>query len=278
MMKIKISAVLAHSLIITVFLFISFSLTARVTNNQSDYVDNGSGSKKDSPTVTLLYQDTLSLPSFTRFDLLVKMKTGYQISAISLGFYYPQDYLEIDSVSLANITQGVYSSDTNGLVIVAWSDINPISVPDEGTIMTLRMKTLDLSGLAGTIKLGLYELSEFADQSANVIQGVQLEVPEIQYKNPIDTTSDNNVTFGPNPFNDHATVRFYLKAESMVRISLWDVSGLEVFRTEETSYKEGMHYVELNALDVSIGTYLLKLEIGNSAGSETKLIKVMALR
>ena len=245
---------------------------------KSDNDFYGTGIKKDSATVILIYKDTLSLPSFTRFDLLVKMKTGYQISAISLGFYYPQEYLEIDSMTLADNTQGVYSSDTNGLFILAWSDINPINIPDEGTLVTFKMKTLDLSKLNGTIRLGLYESSEFADQSANVIEGVRLEVPEIQFFNPIDTTSENDVTFGPNPFNNHATVSFYLKAESMVRISLWNVSGLEVFRTEETSYQEGMHYVELNALDVSIGTYLLKLEIGNSAGSEIKLIKVMAVR
>jgi hypothetical protein len=249
-----------------------------VTINQSNDNVYGTGSKKDGPTVSLLYKDTLTLPSFTAFDLQVKMITGYEISAISLGFYYPQEYLQIDSVVLADNVQGFYYSDTNGLIIIAWSDVNPINISDEGTLLTLRMNTLDLKELIGTIKLGLYESSEFADQFANIIEGVELEVPEVQYLVPTDTLFADSVTVGPNPFYDYLSIYFYLKADSRVRISLCDISGMEIYRAKETAYTKGTHQVKLYALNLSNGIYLLKFEIRNSEGSSTKLIKVMALR
>lgn len=247
-------------------------------NAQGAYPGIESSRGKDGPSVILSYKDTLSLPSFYEFDLQVRMKTGYELSAISLGFHYPTEYLQIDSVVLAEHVQGFYSSDTDGLFLMAWSDINPIMIPDEGTLLTFKMKTLDLSELTGTIKLGLYESSEFADQSANIIEGVELEVAEIQYLIPADTLVADFVTVGPIPFYDYASVDFGLKTDSRVRITLCDLCGNEIYPVTDANYPKGEHEVKLYALDLSNGIYLLKFEIGNSEGSSVKLIKVMALR
>jgi hypothetical protein len=281
MMKIKLLTFFVCGGLILLFLLNFFSLSAQVNTNRT--IDAGkvnASEKKDGPTVSLFYKDTLSFPSFAEFDLQVKMKTGYEISAISLGLYYPQEYLEITGVVLADSVQGFYSSDTNGLIIVAWSDINPINIMNEGTILTLRMNALDLSGLTGTIKLGIYESSEFADKSANIIEGVELEIPEIQYliPDPIDSIMGNYVKVYPNPFDDFAAINFYLKADSKVRISLSDLYGNEIYPAKETDYPKGDHQVKLHGLDLSKGVYLLKFEIINEGKTGSKLIKIISIR
>ena len=235
---------------------------------------------KDGFTVSLRYADTLSLPSFTEFNLPVIMKTGNEISAITLGFYYPQEYLEIVGIVLADSIQGFYFSDTNGLLIVAWSDINPINIMDNGTVLNLWMNTLDLTGLIGTIKLGIYELSEFADTSANIIEGVELEVQEIQYlvPDPVDSISGNYVNVFPNPFDDYMAINFYLKADSWVKISLCNLIGLEMKNVTDETYLKGIHQVKLHGLDLSKGVYLLKFEITSEGKTSSKLIKIMSIR
>jgi hypothetical protein len=280
MVEIKYLTIFIRFGFVLLFTFNLLALNAQVNIHQANNEVNLSGSEKDGPTVSLIYNDTLSLPSYTEFDLQVRMKTGYEISAISLGFYYPREYLEIDSVILADIAQGVYSSDTNGLVIIAWSDINPISILDEGTILTLRMKTLDLSGLVGTIKLGLYESSEFADQSANVIEGVELEIPEIQYLKPdtLDTISGNHVKVYPNPFKDYTGIYFSLESDSKVRISFYDLAGMALGPADETDYTKGSYQLKPYSLDFPKGVYLLKFEIINEKESSVKLIKVIAIK
>jgi hypothetical protein len=237
------------------------------------------GSEKDGPTVSLLFKDTLSLPSLTEFDLQVKMKTGYEISAISLGFYYPQEYLEITDLILADSVQGFNYSDTNGLVIIAWSDINPITILDEGTILTLRMKTMDMAGLEGTIKLGIYELSEFADKSANIIEGVELEIPEIQYLAPdtIDTIPGNHVKVYPNPFKDYTGIYFSLENDSKVRISFYDLAGRPMGPADETDYIKGSYQLKPYSLDFPKGVYLMKFEIINEEKSSSELIKLISV-
>jgi len=279
-MKIKLLTVCLRPTITLIFSLCFYIINAQVNTNQTTDAGFSPGLEKDGPTVSLLYKDTLSFPSFTEFNLPVRMKTGNEISAITLGFYYPQEYLEITGITLADSIQGFYYSDTNGLLIVAWSDINPISIMDDGTVLRLRMNTLDLTGLSGTIKLGIYESSEFADKSANIIEGVELEVPEIQYlvPDPIDSISGNYVIVYPNPFDDYAAINFYLKADSQVKISLCDLSGMELFKAKETAYPEGAHQVKLHGLDLSKGVYLLKFEIGNSEGFGSKLIKIVSIR
>jgi hypothetical protein len=262
------------------FLLYFITVNAQVNIIQPKYSNSKTLSENISPTVSLLYKDTLLLPSFKDFDLPVIMKTGNKISAISLGFYYPEDYLEITGIILADSIHGFYYSDTNGLLIVAWSDINPINIPVNEPVITLGMKSLDLTGLIGTIKLGIYESSEFADSSANIIEGVELEVSEIAYRipDPIDTISGNYVEVYPNPFDDYAVINFYLKTDGKVRISMCDLSGMEVYQAEETEYPKGVHQVKLHGKDLSKGMYLLKFEISNSEGSGMKVIKVVSIR
>ena len=58
--------------------------------------------KKSTESVGLVHEGTISVPSFTEFDFPVKLKYGMDVGAISLGFYYPEQYLEITDARLEN--------------------------------------------------------------------------------------------------------------------------------------------------------------------------------
>lgn len=264
----------------TLFLLSFYALNAQVNFTQTTNTGFIRTIEKNDSSVSLVYKDTLVIPSLTEFNMPVIMKSANEISAISLGFYYPEEYLEITGMELADGRQGFSYSATDGLFSVAWSDVNPISISDEGTIITLRMKSLDLAGLTGTIKFGIYELSEFADSSANVIDGVVLEIPEIQYLAPDidDSLAGNYVYIYPNPFNDYTSINFYLKADSKVKISVFNVAGMKILQLPDATYTKGTHQVKLHAIDLSIGIYLLKFEINNEEQSSSKLIKIMSIR
>ena len=232
------------------------------------------------PSVSLVFKDTLTLPSLTEFSLPVRMKTGHEISAITLGLYFPQQYLEITGMQLAHVSQGYHYNIHDSLFNLVWSDINPIALNDDDTLLILEMKTLDLSLLSGTIRLGLNESSEFADISADVIEGVVLEMPEINYFNPgpIDTLTGFYVTVNPNPFSDFATVNFSLTEKSRVKISIENLSGMEIIQLADGDFPRGPNQVRLYASDLSNGIYLLKFEMKNSLRSGSKVIKVFSLR
>jgi len=265
---------------VIIILLCSFSLNAQVSLIQPRNTGLIAGSLKDGPTVSLQYKDTLSIPSFTEFNIPVIMKEGSEISAISLGFYYPGEYLEIMGMEMPDNVQGFSYSAVDGLFRMAWSDIDPINIMDEGTVMILKMKSTDLSLLNGAIRLGIDESSEFADSSANVIEAVILEIPEIQYlsPDPEDSLDGNYVLVYPNPFNDFTTINFYLKADSKVKISLFNPAGMKILQMPDANYPQGTYQVKLYAIDLSKGIFILKFEIINEDQSNSRLIKILVTR
>jgi len=232
------------------------------------------------PAVSIVFKDTLTLPSFKEFDLHVKMKPASEISAISLGFYFPEEYLEITGMELTHGAIGYNYNVTDSLIRMAWSSVIPIIISENDTIITLNLKTLDISGLSNTIKLEIYEYSEFADQSANIIEDVILEIPEIQFliPEPGDSINGNYVSLYPNPFKNFTTIYFTLKAESQVGISVFNTAGMELKMFEEKTYPEGHHQVDINGLDLAKGVYMVKFAISNAETSGNKLFKIISIR
>jgi hypothetical protein len=236
--------------------------------------------ENSSPYVSLQYGDTLVLPSFAEFDLPVKIKSSYSISAISLGFYFPVEYLVIDTMELIDDSPGAYYNITDSLFRMAWSDISPINVTEDDTIIMLKMNTLDISSLTNTIRLKLYPTSEFADQDANTIDGVLLEIPQIAFlkPDPGDSIGSNYVNIYPNPFDDFTTIYFSLEKESQVKITISTLSGTELKIFEDQTYPEGNYQVRIDGLNLAQGIFLLKFEIGNSEASGSKLFKLLSIK
>jgi hypothetical protein len=272
----KISYLIKYVLpgVLPVILICFFSFNTLLNLAQNKDFNVSPKDQKDVLYVSLTYKDTLTLPSFTAFNIPVKMQTGYEIAALTLGFYFPAAFLEVTGVEMANGIHGFNYNINDSVFLITWSDIIPVNMMDGDTIMTLQMKSLDLAGLRGTIKMRIdYEISEFADKSAQVIEDVVLEIPEIGYLLP-----DNDDPVGvvyPNPFDDYAAINFYLKEESQVKISLFNMAGSALIKPVENTYQEGTHQYILQAIDFAKGIYLLKFEIRNSEGSSSKLIKIL---
>ena len=140
--------------------------------------------QKDVLYVSLAYKDTLTLPSFTAFNIPVKMQTGYEIAALTL-LLFPCSVPGSYRCGNGKWIHGLNFNINDSVFLITWSDIIPVNMMDGDTIMTLKMKSLDLVGLQGTIKMRIdNEISEFADKSAQVIEDVVLEIPEIGYLLP----------------------------------------------------------------------------------------------
>jgi hypothetical protein len=276
----KINVLISRNKFIAVFFVIIFFLFYRDTSCYAQSSLDKRVAGLNSQSVELVYKDTLILPSDAEFNLPVKMKPAGEISAITIGFYFPQEYLEITGLELADSTTGYYYNVSDSLFLLSWSDIHPISISENDTILVLKMKSLDLSGLTETIKLELYEFTEFADQSANIIEGVELEIPEIEYFRPdtIDTITGYYVDIFPNPFDDYATIYFGLKEESRVKIAIYNPDGMIIKDFGEETYQEGDHQVRIYGSDLVKGVFLVKFEIRNSEKSSKEFFKMISIK
>jgi len=66
----------------------------------------------------------------------------------------------------------------------------------------------------------------------------------------------------PNPFNPYSTISFYLTQGGKVSLTLFDVRGRVVQQVQKSQYmSRGSQNLNLNASQLSAGTYLLKASI-----------------
>ena len=72
----------------------------------------------------------------------------------------------------------------------------------------------------------------------------------------------------PNPFNPVTKIKYSLKEQSIVKLSVYDASGKMIENLKDGMQSKGNFEVEWNAVNYSSGIYYYKLEAGNY--SETK--------
>jgi len=73
----------------------------------------------------------------------------------------------------------------------------------------------------------------------------------------------------PNPFTDHTTIPFTLKAPSIVTLRLFDLQGREVFELPAQTLEQGDHQIQLDLGSMGIGRRPLayQLSVHNGSGS-----------
>ena len=236
--------------------------------------------KKSTGSVGLIHEGTISVPSNSEFDFPVKMQFGMQAGAISLGFYYPEQYLEITGATLSNGNNSFTWTAVDGLFRMGWADVNSLNLANGSVVVTLKMKSKDLSSLTGNIALQLFEESEFADPLAVVNPGVVLSVQDIA--SGITGIEPGNTGFAlsvhPNPVKDKTIIEFNLEREGKVTIGLYNMVGELVKSTGSTVYAAGKQQVSIDASNVPDGVYMLKVEISDSDHISRRLIKLVVSR
>jgi hypothetical protein len=78
----------------------------------------------------------------------------------------------------------------------------------------------------------------------------------------------------PNPFNPSTVIKYQLKADSKVSLTIYNILGQEVANLVNEEQKAGTYSVNFNASRLSSGVYFYKLQ----AGSFTSTKKMMLLK
>ncbi|MCZ6702024.1 MAG: PQQ-dependent sugar dehydrogenase [Ignavibacteria bacterium] len=81
----------------------------------------------------------------------------------------------------------------------------------------------------------------------------------------------------PNPFNPSTLIKFYIPVSSNVKLKLFNMLGQEVAELINANIAAGIHKFELNAENLSSGTYFYFLEVNGENGEGFFDIKKMVL-
>jgi len=233
--------------------------------------------KKSTGSVAIVHEGSLVVNSFEEFDLPVRLKTGMQVGAISLGFYFPEDYLEVAGAELSDGTTGFSWSSIDGLFRMGWCNTEALNISDDEVVVILKMRSKDISGLTTGIALEIFEDCEFADALAVPANLSVVSVPVIN--SPLTGVPGADRTAGlslyPNPVTTAATVRFPMETSGYASIVVTDMVGNQVLQVVSGQYSAGEQRVTLNGAGLKPGIYFLKIEKevnGNKVSGTIKFV------
>jgi hypothetical protein len=91
--------------------------------------------------------------------------------------------------------------------------------------------------------------------------------------NPAHPVSENNFSIYPNPAHERITVAFDLPASGPVEINIYDLQGKLVKTVNMGDRPEGRHDAFINVGNLTAGTYILRLTIGNQHSTSKFIVQ-----
>lgn len=123
----------------------------------------------------------------------------------------------------------------------------------------------NFDGMIGTILTGSqYEnITQPSNHKGSFITGLEIQTEVKDY------SLNQNY---PNPFNPSTMIRFSLKDNGKVRLTVYNLLGEQVSELVNKEMIKGIHEVEFNAANLASGVYIYKLDIENKFSSVRKMI------
>jgi hypothetical protein len=212
-------------------------------------------STKSAPAIALVNDGTMNVVSGQEFELPIRIASANQIGAITLNLEYNPALIEVvDVVS----TEGMLDNISNGNVSIAWSNVNPMVVAENDVVLTLKVKALgEISAIESLFNIGLG--SEFADQSASVIEPVTLKTFGVTTAPAAEDyfLSTNR----PNPFNNMTTISYTMPETGKVKLTVLDMLGQEIAVLVDATQSAGTYDVEFSAAGLATGVYIYKITV-----------------
>ncbi|NVO18046.1 MAG: HYR domain-containing protein, partial [Bacteroidetes bacterium] len=259
---------------------INFDLLALCSG---DY--NGSmvpnSSKSVSSSIELIPGNTLQMGANQEFELPVRTIAEMQAGAVSLIMNIPSDLLQVEDVMVNGSTEPVSFAVNGNELRIGWNSLNAVNVPANGTLLTLKLKTTAnfTTGQSILLSLSPDPLNEIADASFNVIEGVVLQVDEVDNgmvgvpnSQEVYTMSLDNY---PNPFRSFTKVVYTIPFKGKVSLQVMDMLGQVVSTLVNENKEEGKYNVLFDGTKLSQGFYSVVLNVQGVNSEATRSIRMV---
>ena len=201
----------------------------------------------------------------------IKASSSANLGAMTLFMDFNQHLFEIEKVN--SKLDGLTYKLENGKIAFAWSDLNPIEIKSDETIISLQIKTREILSLQTPI-FNYNIRSEYADKKALVLTDFGLKMADIK-------TAVNNNTFVitnyPNPAREISNLIYTLPEQARVQIIIKNIIGQPIKTIIEEVQSSGIHRIIVNASDLGIlsGMYIYQIEIEGATYKYSKTGKIV---
>jgi hypothetical protein len=161
----------------------------------------------------------------------------------------------------------------NGLIALAWSDLQSKNVHQGEIIISLQIKAKH--AITQPTQIFSYDVtSEFADPNAVVLDNFGLKMADVQ-------TINNEKGFDaynyPNPARDLTNILYSIPEQAKVKITITNILGQTIHTLVDAEQAEGTYKVVVSASELNLysGIYMYQIEVKGITTSYSKLGKIV---
>ena len=193
-------------------------------------------------------EQTISLP--------VHLQSAKEIGAIDFAISYPQELVSIKDVKARH--GGIIYHAQNGILRIAWSELNPLLMNESDVLLTITVKTSSAFTNNEKISFSVLPESELADEEANIIPDIKISLADI-YASSITTETTCNLY--PNPGNGYLMLTYFNKenGSTMITVTIYNAIGENKSTQENYTIVPGNNTIKLNTSHLEPGMYILKI-------------------
>ncbi len=210
-------------------------------------------------TVSLHYADEIQLKENETTNIPIKIKSAENIGAVTLTLNYNSEQIAITGIK--SPLDGFIFAIKTDQVRIAWNNINPYPTKKDDILFWFEIKATEKLLTNPVSKFTLDNYSEFADEYADVLQGINLEMPVITaHKEGINVPdkfmlSDNF----PNPFNNITIIEYGLPEKAHVNLELYNMIGEKIETLVQENHEKGIYRYVFDAGDLASGMYQYRI-------------------
>jgi hypothetical protein len=244
----------------------TFNLAALSTGDVNhSYVPN-TGAKSVEYT-NLVKDGTIIANSVQEIEVPVRVNDVLSLGAVTLELAYNSSL--IDVTGLTSQLSGIEYKISNGIVRIAWADVNAVSLQTNDILFTLKVKAKD--GISSSANVFSYtDKTEFADASGNVVNISGLKVSNIVTDN-----NTNSISVYPNPFKSNADISYTIVESGSVRITLYNAVGQKLSVLVDESKDAGAYKFNLNTSELPTGVYSCEIIVNGKTSKYNKVVKLV---
>jgi hypothetical protein len=201
--------------------------------------------------------------------LPVRIVSEDVIGAVTLKLKYDDSFIRVKG--LKSNVNGLVHHIADGHINVAWSDVNGLNLPADGTLFTLVLDAVKEVNYWQEL-FSIESSTQFADVECMELNDVQVVIDQLQTKQGIifgDSPEAFSVSCYPNPFRDVVNISYALPERGIVQIIITNSMGEQVLRLEDQTKDAGNYTQPFNPAGYSLPKGIYNCMITVKGISET---------
>ncbi len=221
---------------------------------------------KSATSLNAIEDGVQTIPVEQSFNYDIRSNGSADLGAMTLTLNFDQSLFEVEKVTTS--LEGLQYKVANGKLVVAWSDVNALSVNGGEPILSVSVKAKEeITNPTQIFTIG--ENSEFANTKAEPMNF------DLKMSNVITGEQNFSMVNYPNPFRNTTTIAYTMPEAGQVRLVITDMFGKTLSVLVDAMQEAGTHTFVVNPANVNLsqGVYLYKIDVTGAFDTYSKVNK-----